>query len=236
MEDRRLRQLTTRVNVLFPSQLMLDEFTRLYGEPPRHAMLPNPVAELIDVSADERRLARKDLVGPFDGLVVGFLGGMDDRKGWRELADGIAAAPDTFLLFGGTGSEEFADDRIMGRYRSAGYVKELTPFLAACDVLAVPSRFDPYALVVTEAAARGVPSITTSMVGTQREVLKHGAGVSWDSKADSFPLVVRDVASRHADLAAGAKRLAEALSGVWVTERLLQYWAEALEFRAAVRR
>lgn len=233
LEDRRLRGLTDSVNVLFPSQLMLKEFTRLYGQPRRHEMLPNPVAELIDVTADERRQARHDLVGVFDGPVVGYLGGVDDRKGWRELADGIAATTNTFLLFGGSGSRTFRDPRLTGRCRTVGYVEDLTTFLAACDVLAVPSRFDPDPLVVTEAAARGVPSITTPMVGTQEEVLKHGAGVSWDGEADSFPAVIRDVVDRQAELATGASKMAAALSEGWVSERLRQFWAEALDFRAA---
>jgi len=231
MEDRCLRRLTDSVNVLFPSQLMLKEFTRLYGQPFRHEMLPNPVAELIDVTAHERRQARHDLVGAFDGIVVGYLGGVDDRKGWRELAEGIAGAANTFLLFGGTGSQTFRDARLAGRCRTVGYVEDLTSFLKACDVLAVPSKFDPDPLVVTEAAARGVPSITTPMVGTQEEVLKHGAGVSWDGEAGSFPTVIREVADRQPELSAGASKMAGALSEGWVSERLRRYWAEALEFR-----
>jgi glycosyltransferase involved in cell wall biosynthesis len=231
MEDHRLRQLTRNVNVLFPSQLMHDEFTRLYGEPPRHEMLPNPVTQIVDVAADERRQARDDLVGQFDGVVVGYLGGMDDRKGWRELADAIVGAANTFLLFGGSGSNTFHDHRLSGRCRTVGYVENLTRFLSACDVLAVPSRFDPDPLVVTEAAARGVPSITTPMVGTQAEVLKYGAGVSWDGVANSFPLAVREVVDRKAELAAGADRMARALSEGWVSKRLRQYWSEALDLR-----
>ncbi len=231
MEDGYLRRVTERVNVLFPSQLMLEEFTRLYGEPPRHQILPNPVKELIHVSEDERQQARFDLVGRFEGVVVGYLGGMDDRKGWRELADGVAGTSDAFLLFGGTGSREFRDQRMMARCRTVGYVEDLTRFLAACDVLAVPSSFDPNPQVVTDAAARGVPSITTPMVGAQEEVLKHGAGVSWDGRADTFPAAIRAVADRRAELAAGANRMAGALSERRVSGQLRQFWEEALEFR-----
>ena len=231
MEDRYLRRVTESVNVLFPSQLMLDEFTRLYGEPPRHQMLANPVKELIHISKDERLQARLDLVGSFDGVVVGYLGGTDDRKGWRELADGVAGASEAFLLFGGTGSREFRDKRVIGRCRTVGYVEDLTTFLAACDVLAVPSSFDPWAQVVTDAAARGVPSITTPMVGAQKEVLKYGAGVSWDGRADTFPAVIRAVADRQAELGAGARKLAGALSERWVSRQLREFWVEALEFR-----
>ncbi len=107
MEDRYLHNLTDRVEVLFPSQLMLDEFTRLYGRPSRYEMLPNPAAGITEVSVEERRQAREGLVGQFDGVVVGYLGGMDDRKGWRELADGVALAPDAFLVFGGAHSLTF---------------------------------------------------------------------------------------------------------------------------------
>ena len=231
MEDRYLRQVTSNVKVLFPRQLMLDEFTRLYGEPPRHEILPNPVGASIEVTEDERRQARRDFVGPFDGIVVGYLGGMDDRKGWRELTDAIAGTTNTFLLFGGTGSQTFRDWRVTERCRTFGYVEDLTGFLAACDVLAVPSKFDPNPQVVSDAAARGVPSIITPMVGTLEQVLKHGAGVSWDGSPDTFPAVIRDFADRRSDLAAGANRMARALSERSVSERLVRSWAEALEFR-----
>jgi glycosyltransferase involved in cell wall biosynthesis len=232
MEDRYLRRLTEHVNVLFPSHFMVDEFTRLYGKPPRHAVLPNPAPEITPISAEERRRSRQSLVGPFDGVVVGYLGGLDDRKGWRALADGVAGASHSFLLFGGSGSERFKDDRLSGRCRTVGYVDDLTEFMAACDVLAVPSSFDPCPLVVTEAAARSVPSITTGGVGGQDEVLKYRAGVSWDGQAGSFSSVVSAVAKNHRELATGADKLAEALSKRLVSEQLRRVWLEALEFRA----
>jgi glycosyltransferase involved in cell wall biosynthesis len=230
MEDHYLRRVTGNVNVLFPSQLMLDEFSRLYGEPLRHEVLPNPVADLVPVSNKQRTQSRQNLVGRFDGVVVGYLGGMDDRKGWRELADGVACASDAFLLFGGTGSKNFHDDRLTGRCNTVGYVEDLTKFLAACDILAVPSTFDPNPQVVTEAAARGVPTITTPMVGAQDEALRYGAGVPWDGHAGTFPAVIRAVVDGHAELAAGARRLAKALSERVVSKQLLQIWADALDF------
>jgi glycosyltransferase involved in cell wall biosynthesis len=231
MEDRYLRRLTESVNVLFPSELMRDEFTRLYGRPPRHQLLPNPAPEIQPFSAEERSLARQDLVGHFDGIVVGYLGGLDDRKGWRQLADGMALTENAFLLFGGSGSMEFRDERLAGRCRTVGYLNDLRTFLAACDVLAAPSSFDPFAMVVTEAAAHGVPSITTPMVGAQVEVLKHGAGVSWDSQAGTFPSVLRAVAQTQAGLSAGALDLAGDLSERRIAERLLKLWEEASELR-----
>jgi glycosyltransferase involved in cell wall biosynthesis len=231
MEDRYLRRVTERVKVLFPGQMMQDEFTRLYGLPIRHQILPNPAPEAMPVSAEERGRARRDLVGEFEGIVVGYLGGLDDRKGWRALADGIALTERAFLLFAGSGSEKFRDDRLAGRCRTVGYLDDLSTFLAACDVLAVPSSFDPFPLVVTEAAARGVPSITTSMVGSQVETLKYGAGVAWDGKAGSLPAVIQDIAQRHSELSAGALTLAGDLSERRMAERLLGVWEEALEFR-----
>jgi glycosyltransferase involved in cell wall biosynthesis len=231
MEDRYLRRLTERVNVLFPSQLMRDEFTRLYGRPLRHELLPNPAPEIEPVSDEERSRARQDLVGRFDGTVVGYLGGLDDRKGWRQLADGVALAEDAFLLFGGSGSKEFRDERLVGRCRTVGYLDDVRSFLAACDVLAVPSSFDPFAMVVTEAAAHGVPSITTPMVGAQVEVLNYRAGVSWDGSSRTFPGVLRAVAHDHSELSASALKLAGALSERRMAERLSGIWEEALEFR-----
>jgi glycosyltransferase involved in cell wall biosynthesis len=208
---------------------MRKEFARLYGEPPLFEMLPNPASEVIDVASEEKLRARHDLVGEFDGLVVGYLGGLDDRKGWRELVGGVAEATNCFLLFGGTGSQSFRDPRVEARCRTVGYVENLTGFLDACDVIAVPSKFDPDPLVVTEAAARGVPSITTRMVGTQEEVLRHGAGVPWDGAAETFPGVVRAVTDRLPHLAAGAKGMAEELSQGRIGARLRQCWIQSID-------
>ncbi len=52
----------------------------------------------------------------------------------------------------------------------------LRPFFSAIDVLAVPSRFEPYGLVVGEAAAFGVPVVASSAVGASRLVEEFGAG------------------------------------------------------------
>jgi glycosyltransferase involved in cell wall biosynthesis len=230
MEDRYLRRLSDNVNVLFPSQFMLGEFSRLYGRP-RYQVLPNPAPAASLLSVEERKRHREELVGSFGGVVVGYLGGLEDRKGWRELVDGIALATDAFLIFGGSGSERFRDERLGNRCRTVGYVEDPMKFLAACDVLAVPSSFDPCPLVVTEAAASGVPSITTPMVGGQDEVLKYGAGVSWDRRAETLPAIVRSVAQDHAALVSGTERLAEALSIARVSERLRQIWLDAMDRR-----
>ena len=69
------------------------------------------------------------------------------------------------------------------------------------------------------------------MVGAQAEVLKHRAGVSWDGRAETFPALIREVEDRQVELAAGAKRMARRLSEGWISERLRQFWAEALERR-----
>lgn len=231
MEDRYLKRLSSSVDVLFPSQLMLDEFTKHYGQPPRYQLLPNPSPAIVPLTAEDRRRARQELIGSFDGTVVGYLGGLEDRKGWRELADGVAATPDAFLLFGGPDSVRFRDDRLSGRCHAYGFVHDLTGFLAACDVLAVPSSFDPCPLVVTEAASRGVPSITTPMVGAQEQVMKFGAGVAWDGRAETFPNIVNDLSQGRANYEAGALAMAEALSEGRLSESLLQSWSQALEHR-----
>lgn len=229
MEDRILSRVPATVKVLFPSELMANEFSSLYGVPQHWGYLANPAPNPTPVMPAARSAARRELVGDFDGVVVGFLGGVDERKGWRSLLDGVAQAGDTFLIFGGTGSERIRDDRIGARMRTVGYVSDLAQFYCACDVLAVPSLFDPYAMVVTEAASYGVPSVVTPMVGVRSELLAAGAGVSWDGQADSFGAAVVPFRAHLQEYRRAAVRFAESVSEQALSAALLDEWQAAME-------
>ena len=100
--------------------------------------------------------ARQSMVpGDFKGLVVGYLGGVQRRKGYQRLIPAIEADPDLFLLMAGPYSGGFTVPSLGSRYRCLGILDDLAPFYAACDVLVVPSLFEPLGLVAFEAAARG---------------------------------------------------------------------------------
>jgi glycosyltransferase involved in cell wall biosynthesis len=175
-EDAYLRRLGPRPKLLCCSTLVRDAFAARY--PVHHApiVLPNPNPAPIELDDDERTQARRRLAGDEPGPVWGYLGGWDERKGFPELFDALRNEGSARLLFAGPGRARPIPADLAARIAVFGRLADLRSFFAAIDVLAVPSRFEPYGLVVGEAAAHGVPVVVTPTVGAADLVLAHGAG------------------------------------------------------------
>ena len=78
------------------------------------------------------------------------------------------------LLMGGQYTDGFVAPELAGRFRAVGVVTDTDSFYAACDVLVVPSYFEPLGLVAFEAAARGLPVIATAEVAALPHLLNCG--------------------------------------------------------------
>jgi glycosyltransferase involved in cell wall biosynthesis len=110
MEDWYLRRLGPRPTALFCSPSMEQHFARLYGLPQHHDILLNPAFREVPQAASSRTKARESLGLPRDAYVVGYLGGLDERKGYRELLNAMVQLPaDTILLMAGPASAGFSD-------------------------------------------------------------------------------------------------------------------------------
>jgi len=226
MEDRYLRDLGARPTVLFCSQLMERHFTRLYGTPAHREILLNPAFGRDQVSVPSRTSARRGFGLPDSASIVGYLGGLDERKGYPELISAIAGLPDrTVLLMAGPGSEGFSAPGLGVRVKSVGKLTDMSTFWAAVDVLAVPSRFEPFGMVVTEAASAGIPVVLTPEVGAAELVRQHRAGEVVES-SDLAPGIAR-VQADAAGYAAGLRSLAATLSAELLSARLLESWIAA---------
>lgn len=227
-EDYYYRRWNPRTRMLFCSELIGREFARLYGALPRSEVLMNSCPPPSIPDAARRQAARAALLSGAElsgKRVVGFLGGLQERKGVRRILDAVAAEPDLFLLLGGSFCEGFADPRLAGRMRAVGLVKDTAQFYHACDAVAVPSHFDPCPLVVFEAVANGAPVIATEGVGNLHRLVSSGAGLAWEPGSPLSPLVRR--ASLEADgFHAGARRLADELSESRQGGRLLRIYEE----------
>ena len=101
--------------------------------------------------------------------VVVFIGNEFDRKGLPALTDALAALdPSTHLVVVGGTSDLRASAReraeragVAGRVHLVGAHPDPRPWLHAADVLASPSAYESYGLVVLEALACGVPVVAT---------------------------------------------------------------------------
>lgn len=230
LEDRYLHHLPSTTRVLFCSDRLRRDYAELFGDPPRAGVLYNPA--LLPAPNGDRLLPdaalRAELIGDHAGPVLGFLGGADPRKGGDLILDAMAREPELFLVHAGPSPLDNSADALFGRTRSLGHLSDVTSMLDAVDVLMVPSRFEPFGLVVAEAAARGVPVLVSERVGVAPLVIETGAGAVWTPPEPLGPLV-SDLIARRAQVAEGGKRLVERLDPNRLAEQLFSDLDEAAE-------
>lgn len=230
-EDRCYRNWNAKTRMLYVSKMIADQFHRLYGKPPLDGVLCNAAMPMNIPTAEERTAARKRLLGEHfqhDGPVLGYIGGITERKGYRQLIAGLEGKSDVFLLMGGLDAEGFDAPGLSGRFKSMGLTGEMQTFYAACDALAVPSYFDPCPLVVFEGAARGLPVIATDGVGNLPNLLENRCGAEWRFGEPITP-IVHDLMARLPECQSGAVRMTEALSESHWKAALLACYTEILD-------
>jgi glycosyltransferase involved in cell wall biosynthesis len=155
-----------------------------------HRELPESRAktEVIDCGVDLARFrprdqaqARAELgLADLPGSLVVFVGGLDERKNVVRLRDAVLGIPDATLVAVGDGplrKELAASDRI----RAVGRVPhgEVPAYMAAADVVALPSLVEPFGQVLLEAMAMERPVLATS-VGGPAELVTEAAGALAD--------------------------------------------------------
>ena len=219
LEDRYLRRVPESTRVLFCSDVIRDQFVQLYGRLPNSDVLYNPAllppADLPDDAV--RGARRRHLTRGHGGPVVGFLGGGDPRKGGDLLVAAVANEPSLFLLH--AGSAGLDDSSIADRAHSLGPLADVTELLDVVDALVVPSRFEPFGLVVAEAASRSVPSLVAPSVGVGPLAVKSGAGAYFDPVEPLGPLVA-DLIARRDDVVAGCAALVAELDPAGLADQL----------------
>jgi glycogen(starch) synthase len=224
LEDRYLRRITDSTRVLFCSEGLQRQYHELFGPPPSEGVLHNPA--LLEVGLEHDAARRHELTGGHSGPVVGFLGGGDPRKGGDYVVRAVAADPDLFLLH--AGPSPLDDSLIASRARNMGHLADVTELLDAIDVLLVPSRFEPFGMVVVEAAARGVPVLVSPGVGAGPLLVEAGAGAEWVPAQPLRP-AINALLAHDTDVAAAGKRLVEAVDPRLLADQLFAHLDEAAD-------
>lgn len=110
-----------------------------------------------------------------DSTVILFLGRLNRDKGLLDLARSFAAiaatVPDAILLLVGPEEEQILEEvhRICAGYgeriKRVGFTRHPENYMAAADILCLPSYREGFGLVVIEAAATGVPAVCSRIYG-----------------------------------------------------------------------
>ena len=130
-------------------------------------------------SAEERAVTRRALgLGP--GPLVVCVGRLCRQKGQDVLLDAwplvLRPLPDAELVLLGDGPDGSSlRRRAVSRTQFAGPRSDVAAWLAAADVVVLPSRWEGMALTLLEAMARGRSLVATDVAGT-RECLGDEAG------------------------------------------------------------
>ena len=133
-----------------------------------------------DALAPRRDELRAALDASADDVLVLSVGRLVREKAFPTLLDAAGRASDERLLvvIAGSGPERSALERQTHpiRLRLAGELDEqgVSEAYVAADVFALLSAHEPWAVVVNEAAASGLPLVLSDSVGAARDLLRDG--------------------------------------------------------------
>ena len=232
--------------VIAVSGWMKEEVVSLFKVPSEKAVeIPNAVdlskfMVEVDTSDTRKRWGVED-----GGKLVTAVGRLTAQKGFDNLIRAYPAIrkaiPSSRLLIVGEGYmrselESMAEqEKIRDLTTFAGFVDdaELVRILKSSDVVAVPSRFEPFGIIALEAMAAGAP-VVVSKVGGLAEIVEDavdGLEVEPDDPESIAEATVRVLEDGElaARLAEKGRRRAEAYSWEGAAVKTLDVYGEAVK-------
>jgi len=237
--ERRAARWTDRI-ITLTDRGAAEHLAHGIGRAEQYVTVPSgvPTAEL-RAAAPTRDEARARLGLGADAIVIVGLGRLVPIKGFdllvRALSIVISQVPSACVLLVGEGAERAHLETIAASLGVAsclqltGETTNVAPYLAAADVVAVPSRNEGMGRVIVEAMALGRPVVATAVGGIPDVVTDGECGrVVEPEDVDALAAVLielgRDPALRR-KLGEAATHRAEAFSTAVAREKLLAVYA-----------
>lgn len=155
-----------------------SDIARIYGVPPAEidVLAPGFDPEIFDPDRRERRReqARTQLGYEQQDRVLLFVGNELERKGFDTLLSAVAALDDPRVKVLGAGHVAPESDQyrslierlgLTERVQWLGSSSDVALLHAAADAFVLPTRYEPWGLVVVEALASGLPVVTSQLAG-----------------------------------------------------------------------
>jgi len=164
------------LRVVCNSRMVARELMERHGFPEsRIAVIPNgydPVVPGHEEAVAKRAALRSYLGIPEDGVLFLFVGSGWKRKGAQIAVDAFRRMdhPGSWLAMVGKGRVKRAAHP---RIRLAGPVRSPLDWFLAADVFVLPTLYDPFSNACLEAAAYGLPVLTTDANGFAEVLEEH---------------------------------------------------------------
>lgn len=206
------KELTT-VQVVACSPSVQRDLARLTGRDPREIpMVPSVPDDAIVLS---QSAAQPDVEYGSDELIVGCCGAVEHRKGadlWDEIAERVQGAiPERCVRFVWIGQDDLTF-RSAGASRAEFVGSRANPYphMRRFDVFALPSRDDPFPLVVIEAMMLGKPVVAFDVGGVAQQVGDAGMLVPVGNVAEFADRIVQLLSDEELRSSLGGRARARA--------------------------
>jgi glycosyltransferase involved in cell wall biosynthesis len=150
--------------------------------------VPTALVDIVPPPVDLDRIrrarpsgVRRSLGIATDAPLVLFVGHGFQRKGLDRLVEAVAGIPEAQVVVVGGGDPasvmRAAGPDLPRRIHFVGAVDDPERYYAEADLLALPTRSDPWGIPLIEAMAAGVPVVTTRFAGAADVLADAGAGI-----------------------------------------------------------
>lgn len=185
-----------------------------------------------------RNTIRQELSISEDAVLFLYIGRLTREKGLVELIEAFSLFPDlaqVFLLLVGP-DEDGINAQYAGilsssnsRIRFAPYTSSPESYMAASDILVLPSHREGFGVVIIEAAAIGVPAIGSNIYGISDAVQDGVTGLLFEKEnvSDLFEKMQRlagDSSLRSAMGSSAASRIKNCFDQKVVIESFIDYY------------
>lgn len=187
------RMLRSLVDAVLPIGTENSAYwTHYFGESMPQFLMPYAVdnawfAARAEAARPRLGLLRAELDLPADAPVILFASKLQERKHCNHLVEAyalfLAAQPAVtpYLVIVGDGEERqrleaMVREHNLATVRFAGFQNQsaLPGYFALADVFVLPSRHEPWGLIVNEAMACGCPCIVSTDVGSHADLITNG--------------------------------------------------------------
>jgi len=153
------------------SELIKDDISKYYGvEASTTVITPGVDADYFHpADSDYRRLMREKIGIPETDIAIAFIGSEFRRKGLDDLISVLS--PPLRLIVVGKGDhlsqyrKMLTRSQLTDRVHFIGLCEDVRPYLAASDIVALPSKSDAFGMSVLEAMACAIPVIVSRRAG-----------------------------------------------------------------------